>query len=81
MSLIKYSKLKKLVQLTFFSNSGKVYEVTNLKNFVTQNLDLFEGSSVNQVTDGIVKIKASQLGKRKNPCYSYKGWTLISWRD
>ncbi|OJG99484.1 hypothetical protein RV18_GL001552 [Enterococcus termitis] len=63
------------------SPRGKVYEITNLKNFITLNLYLFEGSTVRQVLDGFIKIKASELGKRKRPVHSYKGWTLISWSD
>lgn len=63
------------------SPTSKVYEMTNLKEFIRDNIDLFDGSTVKQAFDGIVKIKASQQGKRKNPSYSYKGWKLLSWHD
>lgn len=66
---------------TIKSPVGKVYEVTNLKYFISQNLDLFDGSTVRQALDGIIKIKASELGKRKNPVHSYKGWTLVGWKE
>lgn len=66
---------------TIKSPIGKVYEITNLKYFIIINLELFEGSTVKQVLDGFIKIKASELGKRKRPVCSYKGWTLINWDD
>ncbi|WP_430597507.1 hypothetical protein [Enterococcus sp. AZ177] len=69
----KYWKIK--------SPIGKIYETVNLKDFIRQNLELFDGSSVRQAFDGIVKIKASEQGKRKRPVKSYKGWTLLDWRD
>jgi predicted nucleic acid-binding Zn ribbon protein len=63
------------------SPSGKIYEVTNLKHFIRQNINLFDGSTERQAFDGFVHIKASALGKRKRPGYSYKGWKLLKWLD
>lgn len=69
----KYWKIK--------SPTGKTYETVNLKDFIRQNIELFDGSTVRQAFDGIVKIKASEQGKRKRPVKSYKGWTLLDWKD
>jgi len=63
------------------SPEGHVYEVTNLKDFIRQNIGLFDGSTVKQAYDGIVKLKASKLGKRKKPSYTYKGWQLVNYCD
>lgn len=63
------------------SPTGDIYEMVNLKSFIRDNIDLFDGSTVRQAFDGIVKIKASQQGKRKRMSYSYKGWKLLDWRD
>lgn len=63
------------------SPTGKTYETINLKAFIRQNLELFDGSTLRQAFDGIVKIKASQQGKRKRPVSSYKGWKLLDWED
>lgn len=62
------------------SPTGQIYEVTNLKHFISTNLDLFDGT-VAQVLDGFIKIKASQKGKRKRSVNQYKGWTLLDWHD
>lgn len=62
------------------SPDGQIYECRNLKNFIQEHPDLFDGTT-RQAVDGFVKIKASYLGKRKNPCYTWKGWKLISWSD
>lgn len=69
----KYWKIK--------SPTGKTYETVNLKEFIRQNIELFDGSTVRQAFDGIVKIKSSEQGKRKRPVKSYKGWTLLDWKD
>ncbi|WP_069153765.1 hypothetical protein [Eisenbergiella tayi] len=57
---------------------GKIYDCQNLLYFIKQNPDLFDGTP-KQAFDGFAKIKASIQGKRKNPCYTWKGWRLISW--
>lgn len=62
------------------SPGGTVYEVQNLKHFIGENPDLFDGTA-KQAYDGIIKIKASMQGKRKNPCYTWKGWTLLDYKE
>ena len=62
------------------SPDGKIYECQNLQNFIRGNPDLFDGT-LKQAYDGIIKIKASMQGKRKNPCFTWKGWKLIDWND
>lgn len=62
------------------SPSGETYECRNLKNFIREHSELFDGT-VKQAYDGFQKIKASEQGKRKRPTHSWKGWTLISWSD
>lgn len=57
---------------------GKIYDCQNLMYFIRKNPNLFDGTS-KQAFDGFSKIKASIQGKRKNPCYTWKGWRLISW--
>lgn len=61
------------------SPAGKIYECQNLMHFIRQHPELFDGTP-KQAFDGFAKIKASIRGKRKNPCYSWKGWTLIDFR-
>jgi predicted nucleic acid-binding Zn ribbon protein len=63
------------------SPTGNVYKVKNLYNFISQNLDLFDGSTIRQAYDGISKIKYSRMGKRKMPNYTYKGWRLLDWKE
>ena len=60
------------------SPDGQIYDCQNLLYFIKQNPDLFDGTP-KQAFDGFAKIKASIQGKRKNPCYTWKGWHLISW--
>lgn len=62
------------------SPDGAVYECRNLKNWLREHEDLLDGT-VNQAWDGISKIKYSMQGKRKRPCYQWKGWRLIAWSD
>lgn len=62
------------------SPNGQVYECRNLMHFIRENPDLFDGTP-KQAFDGFAKIKASYQGKRKNPCYSWKGWKLLSYSD
>lgn len=57
---------------------GQIYEVKNLMHFIKCNPELFDGTA-KQAFDGFAKIKASYLGKRKNPAYSWKGWRLLEW--
>lgn len=59
---------------------GQIYEVQNLSHFIKNNPDLFDGT-YKQAYDGIIKIKASYQGKRKVPCYTWKGWSLLKWGD
>ena len=62
------------------SPEGEIFECRNLLNFIRENPDLFDGTT-KQAFDGIVKIKASYQGKRKNPCFTWKGWKLLDWND
>lgn len=62
------------------SPGGQIYKCRNLKNFIHEHPDLFDGTP-KQAFDGFAHIKSSYLGKRKNPCYTWKGWKLISWSD
>lgn len=62
------------------SPSGQVYECRNLMNFIREHQELFDGTP-RQAFDGLQKIKASEMGKRKFPSHSWKGWTLVSWSD
>lgn len=60
------------------SPGGQIYECRNLKLWLRDHADMLDGT-VNQAWDGISKIKYSMQGKRKNPCYQWKGWKLIRW--
>ena len=55
----------------------KRQKLMDLKFYMKNNSDLFDGTP-KQAFDGFSKIKASIQGKRKNPCYTWKGWRLIS---
>ena len=61
--------------------TGQVYECQNLMHFIKSHSCLFDGTP-KQAFDGFSKIKATLQGKRpKAPSHSWKGWTLIDWRD
>jgi len=62
------------------SPGGKTYSCRNLKHWLRGHEDMIDGT-VKQAWDGISKIKYSIQGKRKNPCYQWKGWRMISWSD
>lgn len=57
------------------SPSGDVYQICNLELWARVNEDILP-SSAKLFADGIRGIKASYKGKRKNPYYHYKGWSL-----
>ncbi|MEK8128636.1 hypothetical protein WMW72_12035 [Paenibacillus filicis] len=62
------------------SPDGEIYRCRNLKNWIREHIDMFDGT-LNQAWDGIVKIKYSAQGKRKNPVSQWKGWRLLEWGD
>lgn len=62
------------------SPDGEIYRCRNLLNWLREHEDLIDGTP-KQAWDGIVKIKYSMQGKRKNPSKSWKGWTLIEFGD
>jgi len=62
------------------SPAGEVFECQNLFHFIKTHPELFEGTT-RQAMDGFSTIKASKLGKRKNPVSSWKGWKLLDWND
>lgn len=59
---------------------GQIYSCRNLKHWLRQHEDMLDGT-VQQAWDGISKIKYSMQGKRKNPCYTWKGWKLLSYSE
>lgn len=63
------------------SPSGEVYKCRNLLNWIRENEIFFEGHSAKRVFDGVAKIKASALGKRKNKSYQWRGWRLLDWGE
>ncbi|MGN7457447.1 hypothetical protein ACTHPH_21770 [Paenibacillus pasadenensis] len=65
---------------TIQAPDGTIHSCRNLKNWLRQHEDLLDGT-VKQAWDGIVKIKYSMQGKRKNPSYQWKGWRLIEWGE
>lgn len=64
---------------TIKSPDGVVYKVTNLRLFIKDNPDLFDGT-VDQATHGFYAIKQAMLGKRTNVT-QWKGWELINWEE
>lgn len=62
------------------SPDGKKYEINNLALWCKENADILP-SPPELFRAGIYDIKRSQLGNRKNPLSSYKGWTLISFSE
>ena len=59
---------------------GHIYRCRNLKHWLRQHEDMLDGT-VQQAWDGITKIKYSMQGKRRHPCYTWKGWKLLSYDD
>lgn len=62
------------------SPGGQTHECRNLMHWLREHADMLDGTP-GQAWDGIVKIKYSMQGKRRNPSRSWKGWTLIDWGD
>ena len=60
------------------SPDGQVYKMSNLLQWLREHEDILDGTAM-QAWDGITKIKYSAQGKRKNPSYTWKGWTLLEW--
>lgn len=69
---------------TLQSPNGTVYEINNLQLFARKNYFLFGFESVDdweKICGGFGNVKQSMLGKREKPCYTYKGWYLLSFSD
>lgn len=62
------------------SPSGEIFRCRNLKLWLRDHENLLNGT-VKQAWDGITKIKYSIQGKRKYPCYQWKGWRLLEWGE
>lgn len=62
------------------SPGGTIYYIDNLKLWAEQHTELFPTTPL-QFADGIRRIKATLLGKRKRGSYQYKGWRLIDWSE
>jgi len=66
---------------------GHRHEVTNLLHWARINADLFDVPTdaadreriANNIRSGFAQIVQSRLGHRKDPVYTYKGWTLGDW--
>lgn len=69
------SPAKKVWQLK--SPDGEIYECHNLLKWLKEHGDLLDGT-IQQAYTGITKIKYSMQGKRKNPCFQWKGWKLLA---
>ena len=65
---------------TLQAPDGQKYTFRNLKNFIRENAELFDGT-VDTAYRGIVNIKRGMQGKRKRPAYQWKGWKLIEWGE
>ena len=67
------------------SPDGTVYEIINLLDWCRNHTDLFGmdagEKSAKSISNGIIAVKRSMEGKRKNRVSSYKGWTLIGYQD
>jgi predicted nucleic acid-binding Zn ribbon protein len=62
------------------SPDGDIYTCRNLMLWLREHEDMLDGTVI-QAWNGIVQIKHSMLGKRKNKSYQWKGWKLIEWGD
>ena len=52
----------------------------NLIEFFRQHEDLIDGTP-EQASRGIITVKRTMLGLKKNGCYQWKGWKLLAWDD
>lgn len=62
------------------SPDGETYHCHNLLHWCREHEDILPGTA-RQAWDGLSKIKYSMQGKRRHPCYTWRGWTLIDWGD
>lgn len=62
------------------SPKGTIYECYNLKGWLRDHVDLFDGT-IMQAWRGITQIKYSMQGKRKFRSSQWKGWRLLTWGD
>lgn len=66
---------------TISAPDGKIYTCRNLLHFFREHRDLLGDATPRQACDGIIKVKASMLGKRKNKSFQWRGWKLLHWND
>lgn len=59
---------------------GTIYECYNLLDWLRNHAEMLDGTPI-QAWNGISKIKYSMQGKRKHPCFQWKGWRLLTWGD
>ncbi len=59
---------------------GDVYECVNLMHWLREHEDMLDGHTPRQAWDGLSKIKYSMQGKRKNPCFTWQGWSLLDFK-
>ncbi len=62
------------------SPAGDLYEIRNLNLWLRTHAHLLPGTP-EQARAGLMQIKRSTLGKTKRPVQTWKGWTLLDWRE
>lgn len=66
---------------TLRAPDGVTYTCKNLIQFFRDHENLIDGTP-EQAARGIVVVKSTMTGvRRKNRCYHWKGWSLLSWDD
>lgn len=63
--------------------NGKIYECTDLSNFVRENLDLFDNKRHSQICNELYCLKASILGTNapRRRRSEWHGWKVLSWGE
>lgn len=62
------------------SPEGQVYRVRNLALWLRQHGDMLDGTPA-QAKAGIIAVKQSLTGKRRDAVGAWKGWELLEWGD
>lgn len=58
------------------SPKGDIFTVRNLKKFIRENHDLFDGT-IEQAHAGLRQVQLSLMGKTKRSVSQWKGWSLV----
>lgn len=72
---------------TLIDPDGNRHHVVNLLNWAREHAEIFDAVAddadrervANNIRSGFGGIAQSMMGRRKNPCFSYKGWRLGDW--